>query len=122
MNCSIHYWERSAFRCAGCRRPFCRDCRIELMGLSLCRNCGEEEERMMALRSIVDTVAFFLQSGRLTFDGANRLVDGAREMILELFPGKGELFDLIYRIRFNRLRDKFTVGRSGLGRESLEDS
>lgn len=108
MKCQIHYWEDATFRCLHCRRPFCGHCQVILAGHSYCQNCGQEEEKMMALRGIVDTAALLIQTGRLSKEQAERLVENVKDRVLELFPGKQDLFELIYRARFNRLAKQFS--------------
>ena len=107
LYCRVHYRDRASFRCQGCGEPFCQLCLIKVGDLSYCKNCGEEEMRMMALRAIVDTACFFLQSGRLNLDRANAFIEEVKDEVLELFPGKEDAFELIYRPRLTRLRDQF---------------
>lgn len=58
---------------------------------------------MMALRGIVDTLALNIQAGGLLRNQVKELIEEAKEQVLELFPTKEELFELIYRPRFMRL-------------------
>ena len=39
----------------------------------------------------------------MPFSEAQQLVAAARQLAESLFPGKGEVFDLLYRPQFNRL-------------------
>ena len=107
MNCSIHYWQAAAFHCLHCCCPFCADCEQLLAGRSYCPNCGEEEGKMMALRAIVDTAALNIQAGGLSLDQVHSLIEEVKESVLELFPGKADTFELIYRPRFLRLAREF---------------
>jgi hypothetical protein len=115
MNCSIHYWQKAAFRCPHCLRPFCADCQQLLGEKSYCPNCGEEEAKMMALRAIVDTAALNIQAGGLSPGQVENLIEEVKESVLELFPGKAEAFELIYRARFLRLAREFGDKCGNLG-------
>lgn len=59
--------------------------------------------RLRRLRRIVDITAALLWQADLTLGEAQRLVADARSRALELFPDKGETFDLIYGSRFRRI-------------------
>lgn len=63
----------------------------------------EEEIRMMRLRLRADLTAYRLAQGSLTRDQASELIERTREEIVELFPGKEEVFDLVLRPRFLRI-------------------
>lgn len=70
----------------------------------------DEEIRLRRLRFIVDLTAALIMQERLSLDEAQRLVAAAKERALELFPEKGETFDLIYGSRFRRiLTEKFRL-------------
>ena len=62
-----------------------------------------EEMRLRRLRRIVDITAALLWQADLTLNEAQKLVAGAKRKALELFPEKGETFDLIYGSRFRRI-------------------
>ena len=62
-----------------------------------------EELRVRRLRRAMDFTAALLWQADLTLDQARKLVADARERALELFPDKGETFDLIYGARFRRI-------------------
>ncbi len=62
-----------------------------------------EEIRLKRLRNIMDFTAALLWQADLTLSEAQKLVASARERALELFPDKGETFDLIYGSRFRRI-------------------
>lgn len=62
---------------------------------------------MMALRGIVDTLSLNIQAGGLSLNQIDRLIEQVKEQVLELFPGKAELFEMIYRPRFLRLGKEF---------------
>ena len=62
-----------------------------------------EEKRLKRLRRIIDFTATLLWQADLTLSDAQKLVADARQRALELFPDKGETFDLIYGSRFRRI-------------------
>lgn len=62
-----------------------------------------EELNLQRLRIIVDLTAALILQSNLTLPDAQKLVDNARVRALELFPEKGETFDLIYGARFKRI-------------------
>ena len=59
--------------------------------------------KLRRLRRIVDQTAATLRWEELSDFEAEDLVAKTRHQVLELFPGKGELFDLIYLRRFDRI-------------------
>ena len=62
-----------------------------------------EELRLKRLRTLMDFTVALLRQADLTLAQAQKLVADAREKALELFPDKGETFDLIYGSRFRRI-------------------
>ena len=62
-----------------------------------------EERKLRRLRRIMDFTAALLWQAELTLDQARKLIGDAKERALELFPDKGETFDLIYGSRFRRI-------------------
>jgi hypothetical protein len=68
----------------------------------------EENRRIRYLRFLVDFSIRSIQEDALSFEEAMRVVEDAKRAACGLFPGKGEVFELIYRPRFNRaIRQKF---------------
>ena len=68
----------------------------------------EENRKIRYLRYLIDFSIRSIQEEDLSFEDAMRVVEDARRAACGLFPGKGEVFDLIYRPRFNRaVRKKF---------------
>ncbi|MGH7775105.1 MAG: hypothetical protein ACREQA_23010 [Candidatus Binatia bacterium] len=63
----------------------------------------DEERRLKRLRMIVDLASALLWQSDLTLGDARKLVADTRERALELFPDKGETFDLIYGSRLRRI-------------------
>lgn len=70
---------------------------------------AEENRRYRRLQTIVAlATATLSQDPRLTPEQGIRLILWAREQAVELFPGKGDTFDLIYRPRLVRiLQERF---------------
>jgi hypothetical protein len=62
-----------------------------------------EELRLKRLRTLMDITSALLRQADLTLAQAQKLVADAREKALDLFPDKGETFDLIYGSRFRRI-------------------
>ena len=65
-----------------------------------------EEQRLKRLRRIMNFTAALLWQADLTLSEARKLVADARDRALELFPDKGEIFDLIYGSRFRRILEE----------------
>jgi hypothetical protein len=63
----------------------------------------EEERRLRRVRLLVDLTAAVIRSRPLLRGEAEQAVDQLRDRVLELFPDKGAVFDLVYRARFRRL-------------------
>lgn len=69
----------------------------------------DEDRRMRQLRLLVDFTAQLIMQSRMDRQEAERLVESMRHQVLRLFPGKDTTYDLIYRPRFERLIDEFTL-------------
>ncbi|MBI4525947.1 MAG: hypothetical protein HY695_19290 [Deltaproteobacteria bacterium] len=63
----------------------------------------EEEQKLRRLRRMMDMTAALLWQADLSLEQAQKVVADAKEKVLELFPDKGETFDLIYGSRFRRI-------------------
>ena len=63
----------------------------------------EEEKKMRYLRFIVDLTRQILNEGQLTRDEAVMLISSTRRCVLKLFPDRGEVYDLIYAPRFEKI-------------------
>jgi hypothetical protein len=66
----------------------------------------EEDLRMLKLRWLIDRTTIQLGEGSLSYDDSRKLIEQTRRNVLELFPDKGYLFDLLYRPRFYRILDE----------------
>ena len=62
-----------------------------------------EEKRIRKLKTIVDFTSALLWQADLTLSEAQKLIADTRKRALELFPDKGETFDLIYGSRLRRI-------------------
>jgi hypothetical protein len=63
----------------------------------------EESRRVRRLRIVVQLALEIISQGDLPAEEAANLVSATRRVALEMFPGKEEAFDLIYRPKFARL-------------------
>ncbi len=63
----------------------------------------EENRRIRRLRLLVDLTCSLLAQADLSYVEMLNLVESTRKTVLEMFPGKEQAFELIYRPRFNRI-------------------
>ena len=63
----------------------------------------EENRRVRYLRVLVDLSLVSIQQEELSRDKAERVVEDVKQAACNLFPGKEETFELIYRPRFQRV-------------------
>ncbi len=63
----------------------------------------EEEKKMRYLRFVVDLTRQILYQSQLTRDEAVMLISSTRRCVLKLFPDKGEVYDLLYAPRFEKI-------------------
>ena len=68
---------------------------------------ADEQRRADAMRRSVDVACALLRQARLPRAEAESVVAFTRSRVLELFPGKEELFELVLRPRFARILDEF---------------
>jgi hypothetical protein len=78
------------------------------------REVREEHIRMMRLRLRVDLTSYRLGQTTMTRQAALELIDRTRQEILDLFPGKEDVFDLVLRPRFLRILDERAVSKWGM--------
>jgi hypothetical protein len=71
----------------------------------------EEDRRIRMLRFIVDlNQAILMQQTDLTLREAFDIMRGTKQAALNLFPGKEDVFELIYTPRFRRIiRERFVI-------------
>jgi hypothetical protein len=63
----------------------------------------EENRRVRFLRFLVDLSLVSIQQEELSREKAERVVEDVKQAACNLFPGKEETFELIYRPRFQRV-------------------
>ena len=63
----------------------------------------EESRRIRRLRIVVQLALDVIGQGQVPLEEAADLMLATRRVALQLFPGKEEAFDLIYRPKFQRL-------------------
>lgn len=63
----------------------------------------EESRRLRRLRIVVNLALGLIAQGQMPIEEAHNLIAATRRLALQLFPGKGEVYDLIYRPKFQRL-------------------
>jgi len=68
----------------------------------------EENRRIRYLRLLVDLSLASIQQGGLSLEHALKVVEEVKKASCNLFPGKEETFELIYRPRFQRaIQERF---------------
>ena len=63
----------------------------------------EESRRVRRLRIVVNLSLSLIAQGNLPYEEAQEIAAAARRLAENLFPGKGEVYDLLYRPQFRRL-------------------
>lgn len=63
----------------------------------------EESRRVRRLRIVVSLALNIIAQGSVPIQEAHDLTAATRRVALQLFPGKGEVYDLIYLPKFQRL-------------------
>jgi hypothetical protein len=70
----------------------------------------EENRKIRFLRYLVDFSLLSIQQEDLTLEEALKVVEDVKHAACNLFPGKEETFELIYRPRFDRvIQERFGV-------------
>ncbi|MEK7728224.1 MAG: hypothetical protein AAB354_07390 [candidate division KSB1 bacterium] len=67
------------------------------------RELLDEQQKLTQLRSMIDVTCALLAQPQTSFLEACALMRQARAQALQLFPGKEETFELLYRSRFIRI-------------------
>lgn len=75
----------------------------DLQGSPFRAEIDEESRRVRKLRIVVHLAMNVIAQGQLRIEEAYEMVAAARRVAEQLFPGKGDTFDLIYRPKFQRL-------------------
>jgi len=74
------------------------------------REVRDENRRIRFLRFVVDLSILSIQQSDLSVEEAFQVVEDVKKAILGLFPGKEEVFELVYRPRFYRvIQERFGV-------------
>ncbi len=76
---------------------------------------AQEEEKLTALRELVDCACDEIRGGRLDRQEATVLAQRVRREAREIIPDLMDKFDLIYKSRFERLIAQYIAGSSGGG-------
>lgn len=63
----------------------------------------DEDRRMSRVQDIVDSAIDCLKSGKLTTEEGRRLIGEVKERVLALFPGKEDVFEIVYRPKLHRV-------------------
>ncbi len=63
----------------------------------------EEQRKMRYLKMIIDLTSAILRQGNLSIPEAIQLVNATKKSVLQLFPDKEDVYNLIYRPRFERI-------------------
>jgi len=64
---------------------------------------SEEDRKIRRLRQMVDFTSILIIQSEMGIEEAERHVGALRDLALRLFPGKAEVFDMIYGPRLRRL-------------------
>jgi hypothetical protein len=63
----------------------------------------EESRRIRRLRIVVSLSFSLIAQGDMPYEEAQEMVASAKRLAEDLFPGKGHVFELLYRPQFRRL-------------------
>ena len=63
----------------------------------------EESRRIRRLRIVINFSLSLIAQGGLPYEEAQEIVASAKRLAEDLFPGKGHVFELLYRPQFRRL-------------------
>ena len=74
---------------------------------------AEEEEKLLALRELVDSACEEIMGGHLDRQEATVLAQRVRREAAGIIPDMMETFDLIYKSRFERLIAQYISGPAG---------
>ncbi len=74
----------------------------------------DEQVRMTQVRLLADLTSYRLRYTAMSRQEALAVIEHAREIIVELCPTKGDVFDLILRARFMRLLNERALATWGV--------
>lgn len=74
----------------------------------------DEQWQMNELRGLVDWTMLRLRHDRMTRSDALRLIEETRAAVIDLCPGKADVFDLVLRPRFLRIDNERRLATWGL--------
>ena len=63
----------------------------------------EENKKIHHLRFVIDLTANIIMQTNISLYEAYKMIEGTRRLAITLFPGKSEVYDLVYKPRFRRL-------------------
>ncbi len=63
----------------------------------------DESRRIRHLRIVVNLSLSLIAQGDMPYEEAQEMVASAKRLAEDLFPGKGHVFELLYRPQFRRL-------------------
>lgn len=70
----------------------------------------EEDRKIRHLRQMIDFTSILILQSEMDLEEAQRHVAALRDLALRLFPGKSEVFDMIYGPRLKRvLMEKYAL-------------
>ena len=74
----------------------------------------DEQVRMACVRLQVERTSMRLQTMAMTREDAQALIEQTRQGVLAFFPGKGDVFELVLRPRFDRLFQERVLAEWGV--------
>lgn len=78
----------------------------------------DEQVRINRLRRLADLTAYRLRHDPMSRSDALELIQQTRKQVLELFPDKGEVFELVLRPRFLRMLNDRALAQWGIAADS----
>lgn len=78
----------------------------------------DEQGRINRLRVLADVTAYRLRHKAMSRPDALELIQQTRRQVLELFPDKGEVFELVLRPRFLRMLNDRALAEWGIVADS----
>lgn len=76
------------------------------------RLADSEDRKIRLLRRMTDLTIQVLMTMPVSAERADRIIAGTRSFALRIFPGKGDVFDLVYMPRFRRAVAEAGIERS----------